>query len=155
MHNGGGWAALSIALTGTIACSETVTRRETTTDAVARDRTYVIVTEYKVGEEIPGEGVVRKDNDTKMWVAGVVMMVAGTGAVIGGWKWSVTPGNDLNDFSGTLVAVAGGVPLAGAGIILTIVGLVPRVFVEKSVGALRFTPVAGPHYGGGALQLEF
>ena len=156
MHDWWAWAALSIALT--TGCSETVTRREAATpnEAAALGGARVIVTEYKVGDEIPGEGVVRKDNDTKMWVAGVVMMVAGTGAVVGGWRWSVGSGNDNNAgaLGGVIMALACGVPLAGAGIILTAVGLVPRVYVEKKVG-LRITPITGPRYGGGALELTF
>jgi hypothetical protein len=175
--------ALSIAL-GAFGCSASVTRHVTATPIEAAElaRTHVVVrdsetltdaprvvheeatanrvvvdAEYKVGDEIPGEGVVRKDNDTKMWVAGVVMMVVGTGLAVGGWRWSVGSGNDNNDgaLGGLLLALAGGVPLAGAGIILTIVGLVPRVFVEKKVGALHLAPVVGPRYGGAALELAF
>ena len=166
-----GWLLVSSCVT-TMGCSEVVTRHVTVSPseaealgrshvvhlAAATDKpdSVVVDVEYKPGDEIPGEGVVRRATDETLAATGVVMMLAGTGFLIGGVWWSTQPsvpwdmsGNVGIVIAGPAMSVGGGL-LALAGLGLTIAGITPRI--DKKV---TLTPTVGRGVGGGMFELHF
>ncbi len=123
------------------------------------DRVTVHV-RYREGDEIPGEGVVKKTRLEELTSGGIAMQVFGTGLLVGAVAGfaSCAPPTDPSSQGcklswATATGIAGG--LIAGGVVMFVFGRVPRLVVRQSTSGIAVAPVVHQNGGGAALQIRF